>query len=141
MSRLTILACGLLLTAGCGSSNIGTVTGTVTMDGEPLKGAMVEFFPKAGGGASSGMTNGQGEYELRYSRDVMGAEKGEHLVQIYTGNVTTEEGDYSGARAETVPAKYNQESELSATVSGGSNVLDFDLDSQGEIIQPLGDTY
>ena len=59
---------GLLL-AGCGSEDeLATVKGKVTLNGEPLEGATVQFQPTAEGGApSSGQTDGKGRYELMFT--------------------------------------------------------------------------
>jgi hypothetical protein len=39
-------------------------------------------------------------------------------------------------RAETVPARYNTKSELTANVKRGDNVINFALESGGEILEP-----
>lgn len=135
-----IMSCMSLLLAGCGSGNIGQVTGTVTADGKPLANALIEFYPQAEGGgrASSAVTDSEGKYELVYGRDGTGAVVGEHLVQITTGDLggdENEDGSYTAATKETLPAKYNVNSELIVTVKGGSNTIDFDLDYEGEVIQ------
>ncbi|MEM7476557.1 MAG: carboxypeptidase regulatory-like domain-containing protein [Planctomycetota bacterium] len=120
--------------AGCGSGDMGYVSGTVTMDGKPLPNAIVEFFPKPSGGLSAGMTDEKGVYELYIGRSGKGAKVGEHLVQISTADGGADDGDYGGASKELVPAKYNVNSELTATVKSGNNTIDFTLDSEGEII-------
>lgn len=123
----------LFVYSGCSSGDIGTVTGTVTADGKPLPDAMVTFFPRPDGRASSGLTDDEGAYELIYTRDKKGAEIGEHMVQITTA---VEGGDYGDTIApETLPAKYNVASELKREVKPGRNVIDFELDYEGNIIQ------
>lgn len=129
--------CWLLLfvvtTTGCSSGDFGTVTGKVTADGNPLPNAMVTFFPQPDGRTSSGLTDENGEYELTYSRQQQGALKGEHMVRITTAIA---EGEYGDKIAEEkIPAKYNLSSELTKEVKGGRNVIDFDLDLKGRIIQ------
>ena len=60
--------------AGCGETACGiagivaTVTGTVTLDGQPLAAAMVRFQPASGGAPSAGTTDSSGRYELRHTR-------------------------------------------------------------------------
>ena len=66
----------------------------------------------------------------------MGAEIGEHLVQIRTAGAGPSEGDYGASQPEKVPVKYNNKSELIRTVEAGSNTIDVDLDSQGRVVQP-----
>lgn len=143
------LACLSLLVligsaVGCGgNSKLGKVTGTVQMDGAPLAGAKITFYPMAGGGfesggASHGVTDEQGKYELRYSRQDMGAEIGMHKVVITTAE-DGGGGDYGGGQKETVPKKYNEATELTADVKSGRNVFDFmDLDSSGDVSKGRG---
>lgn len=68
-----------VVVSGCGKSEEGTptvgVSGTVTLDGEPLEGAEVHFL--AENFASTGMTGADGRYEL-----VQGAPPGENTVYI-----------------------------------------------------------
>jgi hypothetical protein len=125
------------LLAGCGSGGMGTVTGTVMADGKPLANATVEFYPEEGGRSSSARTDENGNYELRFGRDEMGALVGQHKVSIQTGGAQ-QEGDYGKITRETLPAKYNVSTELLETVSAGANVINFDLDYEGEVIQPDG---
>lgn len=134
LKQLTIMVAAILL-AGCSGSDIGRVSGTVTMDGSPLPNANVEFFPQPTGRPSTGVTDKDGKYELTYTREAMGAKVGEHRVQITTAGMGPSEGGYGGNSKETVPARYNVKSELTAKVESGSNKHDFQLDGSGEIIQ------
>ncbi len=127
---LLVLLSGLtLVSVGCSSGDMGTVTGTVKADGKPLPDALLEFYPKAGGGASSARTGADGTYELIRDRETKGAVVGEYEVRISTANMGV---------PETLPAKYNAKSELLETVEPGRNVIDFELDYKGIIIQPPG---
>ena len=131
-----ILGLYLVALLGCGSGDIGQVVGTVTLDGKPLPNARLEFFPADGGGLSAGRTDANGKYELFYGREAMGAEVGEHLVQIRTAGAGPAEGDYGSSAAEKLPVRYNNKSELKRTVKPGRNVIDFELESKGVIVQP-----
>ncbi|QDV27874.1 carboxypeptidase-like regulatory domain-containing protein [Aureliella helgolandensis] len=132
---LVVVAVGL---SGCSSGEYGQVTGTVLAGGEPLKGALLEYYPKAGGSASSARTDENGRYELVLDRDNMGALIGEHTVKITTFG-SEGGGDYGAQESpETLPAKYNVASELFRTVTGGTNVIDFELDYEGQVVQPPG---
>jgi hypothetical protein len=42
----TVAATGVLLLAGCGGGKLVATTGTVTLDGQPLAGATVQFLPE-----------------------------------------------------------------------------------------------
>jgi hypothetical protein len=138
---LWILAfCTCVTFAGCSNSNEGFVKGTVKAEGQPLAGALVEFYPKAGGGAARGRTNADGTYELILSRDNKALPIGEYEVRISTAGAT-EGGDYGKPSKETLPAKYNVASELLTTVNSGRNTIDFELDYKGKIIQPQSGRY
>jgi len=122
----TVVICAVV---GCGPSNIGTVSGTVTLDGQPLPDALVTFTPIEDGSPSSGRTDANGSYTLRYTRSIVGAEPGEHVVSVSTYT----EGDPDAEPpipevAEKVPAKYNEKSELKQTVTKGSNTIDLALE-------------
>src|SRR4051812_21998264 len=91
LARRTI---GQLLTAsalcalvGCGAGDVikvKPVTGKVTYKGEPLKGALVMFRPKSGGGrVASGYTRDDGTFVVATSGAVRGgAMSGEYDVLI-----------------------------------------------------------
>jgi hypothetical protein len=125
--------------AGCSGApdNVATVTGKVTLDGQPLPGALVEFIPDGAGSTSMGKTDEQGNYTLKYTREHEGALIGKHRVRISTyvqGDATSDPP--IEAVPEKVPAEYNLKTNLSATVEDGANTIDFPLESKGEIIAP-----
>ena len=145
MSRIHFQVLVLLVafafgTCGCGErADLGSVTGTIKLDGEPLENAMVEFVPQGTGSTSYGRTDSSGAYKMMFTRDTAGASPGDNLVKISTGDVAMQDGK-EVAIPEVVPAKYNRQSELVRTVELGKNVFDFDLESEGKIIQlNLGD--
>ncbi|RCS46331.1 carboxypeptidase regulatory-like domain-containing protein [Bremerella cremea] len=123
---IVILTVSILGCAEQDYGDLGKVTGTVTVDGQPYSGALVTFTPEEGR-PSRGMTDAAGNYELIYIRDTKGAEPGKHLVAITT--VPPEQpDDYKGPEfREPIPAKYNVRSELDRTVELGPNTFDFEL--------------
>lgn len=125
---LTPVLCCLLI-AGCGSgSDLAPVRGKVTLHGQPLKDALVEFQPTAPGGSpSSAITDAEGRYELMYTFGRAGAAPGEHLVSIRTGGTRVDSEGREVECKECVPARYNTQTELKRTVKPGRNTLDFDL--------------
>lgn len=146
---LELLGLGLLMLfhVGCSSRGdqpeLGTVTGTITLDGQPLAGVAVVFQPD-NGRPSRGMTDAQGKYELTYIRQTKGAKVGPHRVEIAPseeGEVEeveeAEGGDGEEQQASpkpksgksAVPARYNVKSELKADVKSGANTFDFALES------------
>ena len=66
-------ACLVVLVALVGCSRAPTrdgpelvkVTGTITLDGEPVEGAHIRFSPEAGGSAAYAVSDRRGRYELR----------------------------------------------------------------------------
>jgi len=122
-----ILLC--LLSAGCGSDgDLARVKGKVTLDGQPLEDATVEFQPTAEGGApSSGKTDAKGRYELMYTFNTPGAMPGEHVVSITTAGTCFDEAGNEFEREERVPAEYNSKTTLKRTVEPGRNTIDFEL--------------
>ena len=125
-----------LLLPGCGDATMGEVSGTVTMDGKPLGNAGVTFQPQDGNRMSQAMTDTNGNYTLQFSSQTTGAKVGEHKVSISTFQPVTYTNDgYGPPTPEIVPMKYNKATTLTAQVDSGSNTIDFELDSQGEIYQ------
>jgi hypothetical protein len=129
---LAWFSCCVLLTVsvvGCsqGGADLGQVEGTVTLDGQPLANAVVEFQPEAEGRPSMGSTDSSGHYELMYTRDTPGAMIGKHRVRIELSDSDDEPG---AEPALAVPEKYNAETELSEEVAAGSQTIDFTLTSE-----------
>jgi hypothetical protein len=119
--RILLLAAPIAALLGCGSSgpSLGEVTGTITKNGKPLTGVMVQFTPIAGGRASNGGTDGNGAYELFYTLDKKGALVGKHSV-TFAKNYGNETVGGKPVTPELPPA---QEVE----VSSSSNTFDFEV--------------
>lgn len=87
----SILMSALVLTAviGCGAGNgdgfsgdRGKVSGTITLDGAPLKeGCQVIFIASPSGYTASGVVNAEGKYTLAYS-DSDGLPAVDYMVQL-----------------------------------------------------------
>lgn len=127
-------ACGLaavaLLTAvGCGGGGTAAVGGVVTMNGKPVEGAVVTFNPQGVEvSGSSGRTDAQGRYTLRtVLDDKSGAAVGKHRVAISQYKAGDPKNPESAGK-ETIPLRYNQNTELTFDVpAGGTDKADFDL--------------
>lgn len=142
--RITYCVAPIVVTcflSGCGSE-YATVTGKITLDGQPLPNATVSFMPEDDEGRPSfGRTGADGRYSLQETNRVTGALPGKYTVRITTyveGN--PDEAPPVPTVPERVPTKYNIETGLIEDVKPGENVLDFPLDSQGETVQPT-DAY
>lgn len=126
-----------LFVAGCGGSDgeFAPVEGTVTLDGEPLAGARVEFeldtgelsYGKSEGSTSYGRTDARGHYELKATHEKEGAPVGKYVVRIRTREMTVNAEGKEVLVPERLPPKYHLNSKLTAEVSPGSNTIDFPL--------------
>jgi hypothetical protein len=129
-----------IILIGCGGGDtpeLGTVEGTVTLDGKALSQATLEFTPTGedGGRPSIAVTDEDGDYELEYSAAQAGAPPGKYQVRITTATTTTDAEGNDVDVPETLPAKYNFDTELEEEVKAGSNTIDFKLDTKGAIIE------
>ena len=82
---LGFLALGVLVCLGCGGpaeEPTYQVTGTVTMNGSPIEGAVVSFSPASGGAAATGVTDASGKYSLSTRSQGDGAVAGKYKVTI-----------------------------------------------------------
>lgn len=61
---------------------MSAVSGTVTLDGEPIAEASLTFMPQDGGRPAFGITDSEGSFTLTTFADGDGAVHGEHLVTI-----------------------------------------------------------
>lgn len=112
-----------LVQVGCSQGDrppLGYVTGTVTIDGEPLVGVIVTFLPEKGR-AAVGTTNEEGKYELQYVAGAKGTKIGPTTVIFMPPT--------GGSTSHPIPAKYQNQSDFKVEVERGKNVFDFDLES------------
>ena len=134
---LPILA---LAFAGCGPGGpeIASVTGRVTMDGQPLANATIVFIPENGRPAGAS-TDANGRYELNFTQGRRGAIPGKNTIRVTTQRDPYQDNDgknIPGSR-ETIPPRYNTETTLEFMVEPKKrNVADFDLKS-GAAATPL----
>jgi hypothetical protein len=73
----------LLLLIGCSSGpHIVPVKGVATRGGQPVKGLLLTFSPEGDGRPSTGQTDEQGRFELKFDKDTKGALVGKHKVAV-----------------------------------------------------------
>jgi hypothetical protein len=115
----------LVLMSGCNSSGvkIGAVTGRITKNGKPQVKVSVFLTPVDGGRPSEGLTNENGEYQMVYTRDQMGALVGKQRLTITTAP-KIKNGDIVSQGSELVSKEVE--------ITSGSNVFDFDLAAAGD---------
>jgi hypothetical protein len=124
------LLAALALAAGCGGSATGEVTGTVTVDGKtPAPGSSITFFPSDGKSPVAGCLIEDGKYTTRVP---VGKAKVEIRVPRIIAKSRAKEGPGADADLlqESLPAKYNDKTELTFDVKSGRNPKDWDLKSR-----------
>jgi hypothetical protein len=128
-AAIAVWSMGVLSTVGCGRSKdlpaLGTVSGTVTLDGKPLEHVTVVFEAKEGRTAF-GSTDASGRYELFYMGRHKGAVLGPNKVAI---NSQIDAPPGPGWK-DPIPQRYNAKTELKADVVAEKNTFDFPLESK-----------
>jgi hypothetical protein len=140
---VVFLVAVVVLTGGCDSAGDQQgVTGVVTLDGEPLADASIEFVPTGDAGSTSfGKTDSGGKFVMEFSGSASGVIPGEYQVRISTHDVADPDNNIE-AKPELVAKKYRgEDSELTATVVlGEKNHFEFNLEADDEnIVQPTDD--
>jgi hypothetical protein len=122
------LATVLLSITGCSgryepsASDLGRVTGTVTLDGEPVPNAILMLRPDAEGAHQSiARADDKGFYKAMYYTDLEGVQVGPCTV-IVTFGMDLSRG--------VVPPKYSSESELKFEVMPGDNTYNVEMTSR-----------
>lgn len=113
-----------LLMFGCGQKGpkLVNVEGTLTVNGEAIEGALIEFQPDDPTGSPSyGATDADGHYELEFNPQRKGALIGMHRVRITTENENLR-------KPELLPPIYNTRSQQKFEVKDErNNVIDFQI--------------
>lgn len=128
-------ACLLLLQVGCGGGGVerSAVSGSVTLDGNPIEEGMILFSP-LGEGPSAGGDIKNGQYLIEADR---GPSPGSYRVEIraYRGTGRTTHDAARGTTEEIkvpiIPARYHSNSELKVEITPeATNQHDFELKSK-----------
>jgi hypothetical protein len=126
---LALLTVIVVAMGGCGPVT-GTVSGTVTVDGKPAATGVISFIP-ADNTKAPPVTA-----EIKAGQYSAEAKTGPKIVQISVPVVTGQRKEYNGPDAplvditeESVPARYNSETELVFEVKRGSNQKDWSVES------------
>ena len=154
MYRIVLFIVGLCIVVGCGGREwppTYKTTGVVTLDGEPVVGATVSFYPTSEGQEpANGTTDSAGRYEMTSFNKNDGAMAGQFKVCVVrfaqpeieltaegtqwdpeqeTGEESTDDGNEHG----DLPEKYSspEESGLSVSINkNNENVANFELSSK-----------
>jgi hypothetical protein len=117
----------LLLVAGCAKSDVGVVTGSITVDGVPAKSGSIAFFPVNRKSTTAGAEIVDGQYTASVP---LGTFKVEIRVSKIVGQkklYETPDSPIQQILAESLPSKYNDKTELALDVQPGKNQQDYEL--------------
>jgi hypothetical protein len=155
--RLGTFALALLtvvLLAGCdGGPQLASVSGVVTVNGDPYPNALVSFQPvsegadKPPGKGSMGQTDEKGRFTLQYDGKKSGAVVGKHIVRISTvpGKGSKEPVDTSlgspdsgdlpkgvtGLEFDPIPVEWNEKStRVFEVTAGGTDQANFVIETK-----------
>jgi hypothetical protein len=110
------------------------LSGKVTVDGQPMQMGVISFLPQADGGRVSGGPIKDGTYSVPEAK---GATAGKYRVEIHWNKLTGkkipnpfDKTELIDEMMEGLPAKYHQDSELTADVSSTQTTFDFDLKTE-----------
>lgn len=121
--------------AGCGSSSEATVSGMITLDGNPIPKGMISFVPAAQGTQSYATSDESGSYEVFTGR-TEGLRAGEYTVTVVAREMPTLTKTADGGPPPPGKAltprwyAYPDSSGLSFKVEPGSNEINLELTSQ-----------
>lgn len=135
MRQVCCLFVAGLVCTGCGEGNpLGRheISGSVTLNGQPLDHGTIEFNPAAmGDGVQTGGVIADGRYEIA---EAQGLPPGKYKVVISSAGPGKAPvpidfpGDAPPPSPERIPAKYNAQTELTVDVTPESDgIYNFDL--------------
>ena len=128
--KATFLLGCCLGAAGCSDSDKATVTGTITIDGQPAQMGVVSFFavngdaPTAGGPIEDGSYTAKVKPGLFHVQIRVPREAGERKLYDTPNSAVTK------VWVETLPAKYNNATELQFEVKPGTNENNYELSTK-----------
>ena len=148
LRNVCIILAVLIFVSGCGGggrkySKTEMVEGLVTLDGVPIEGADITFFPKGTGESATGKTDAEGRYKLTSINGApdKGTTVGEYgitasqwvvkkLDEPYIDKAQDALIEYDSK--EMLPVVYTEihTSPLKATVNAGPNTINLELDSK-----------
>ncbi len=150
VGTIAVVAVALVLSTGCGGGTSyegaerAAVSGSVTLDGEPLPYGSILFLGQGENRMASGVIQ-DGSYAIT---EAQGPNLGEYTVQIsgsaeaplepLDGDEDEEDEDENApdpdeadTGPEIVPAQYNEDSTLKVTITAGENTYDVPMTTGG----------
>jgi hypothetical protein len=116
--------------AGCSGSNLATVTGTVTVDGEPAEVGAVSFFAVDGRAPTAGARIVNGRYTAQVPTGLCNVQVRVSKLVGQRKIYDTPDSPVKQVWAEVLPPKYNEATELQLDVQPGTNEQNYDLSTK-----------
>jgi hypothetical protein len=128
-TTLFLAAAAVLSAAGGCGPRLAEVRGRLTYKGEPVPSTVITFLPDNGSRPSKGLTDDDGHFTLRYSRDEDGATRGPCTVFL-TYHVSNEEdlGQVAPKASEELKAVIGKYGDP------GKSPLHYDITRTGQVI-------
>lgn len=117
----------LLLSSGC-TEPMPEVSGTVRFQGKEIKEGAITFIPMDGKTPTAGGTIKDGQYLVRVPAGVMKVSISAPRVVGKRKLYDTPDSPEMPVTLESLPARYNERTELQLEVKPGKNQKDFDLE-------------
>ena len=133
---MVAVALATILAVGCDTGpTMGVVSGTITIDGEVAPvGSSITFIPTEGAGPTAGAMVEEGKYTAEVP---VGTSKVEIRAPRELGirfaqreGPGSEEAGGTGQIRESLPPRYNDNTELTFDVQKGENLKDWDLSTK-----------
>jgi hypothetical protein len=120
----------LLALTGCGGDRkLVTVAGSVTLDGEPVESGAILFVPVDGNAQTTGGEIRNGRYSVQVPPGVMKVSLSAPKVVGRKKIYPTPNSPEMPVTVEALPARYNEQTELTIEVTARGNRQDFRLES------------
>jgi len=134
VSSFLVLLVSLPLLTGCGPSDgMITISGSVTLDGEPVEDGSISLMPINGGSMGGGLIE-NGHYTAKSSPGEMAVQIHAHKM-VKKQNPTREEVErgLTEDSVSIIPPTYNRQSKLRITVAPDQKNFEFNLTEDGKI--------
>jgi len=119
-----------LAAVGCGGSSLGTVQGTVTLDGQPLKEGVVRFVPVDGKSQTATADIAGGKFTAAVPVGEMRVEFSAPKIISRHKAYDTPDSPVVDDVAELIPERFNTKTEFRMSVKKGSQEETFALMSK-----------
>ena len=136
MTRSTGLVVVLSIACGCGSSNMSNVSGTVTLNGQPLAKGIINFSGESSGAGTGGSSIEAGQYSVKdlppgkYTVHIAGEPENKFIEPNSPEAQRTLTDEEIRAMSDPLPAGTTG-TEQTVEVKAGAQTHDFKLESPG----------